>query len=235
MKAPKSTKSMKSLVLLTTITLSSLTMAASPYRAPSNMPPAPAYFIPTNVEELHSVIVRMTLSDGRAACTAEYIGPTTLLSAAHCVIGTQEVGGMYLGKEKLEVLAVDVVRDVSILHTSQRNEHYLTIAGRDEKIIFKASMVAIGYGAGVFMISHPGMFFPENEVGLSPYNVNSSIGPTMGGMSGGTVLDLTTGKLTGIVQGGFTGGAGILEGRGIFVPAPVIWDVLDAAHIKVGK
>ncbi len=224
------------LTLTTSLFLSVATMAQAEqvYRAPAvSQDSTPSYYRPKNIEEAHDVIIRLTMKNGQPLCTAEYIGANTLLSAAHCVTAVEQKGGMYFGQEKLEVLAVDVARDVSILRTSQTSSKWLTIAGRDEKIMFKPSMIAIGYGAGVLMTSEVGMFYPENMVELSRYNVTSNIAWTVGGMSGGAVLDLETGKLTGIVQGGFTSHTGPLAGVGIFIPAPVILDVLDSIDMDL--
>lgn len=229
---------LRRLGLAASISATILLTAASPYQGPRNIPQVTVEsngaFIPKTLEELHSVMVRLTVKDGNPLCTATYISAELLLTAAHCVLDRDMVTPnlAYLNSEALETLVADGPRDVAILRTTkQLSKRFMGLEARTANILFKPQFVACGYGAGVMMCSNPGMFYPENMVDLSIYNVTSNIGPVMGGMSGGPVFDLETGKIVGIVQGGFTGG--MLMGTGIFTPIPVILDVLERVQARL--
>lgn len=234
---------MNNLLLTITLALPALfsipMMAATEYTGPQSVPQAaPSYYAPKNIEELHSVMVRLTRQDGNPLCTATYIGHNLLLSAAHCVINPMDhiPNDAFFAGEKLEVLVVDTLRDISILGTKQVNANFMTLEDRDAKIMFKASFISCGYGGGVMMCSNPGMFFPENMPMMSIYNVTSNIRPLVGGMSGGPVIDTITGKIVGVNHAGYTDEAGSnLAGLGFFIPVPVIHQVLDKLGMSIDR
>lgn len=227
------------LILVTmTISISVQSFSASPYQGPTAVPANPGYFIPETLEQLHSVMVRLTRQDGSPLCTASYIAPNLLLSAAHCAVNPYDgkVNDVVLGREKLEILIVDTERDVLILGTKQVNGKYLTLETANAPILFKPTFRACGYGAGVMMCSDIGMFFPENMPQTSVHNVTSNIRPVVGGMSGGPVLDMETGKIVGVNHAGFTDMASdAVRGMGFFIPVPVVHEVLKKMAITVDQ